>query len=108
MQGSVRTGATGQTVMDLKLEDWQADKSTEEPRSIDLALSISGDRIEVETPDGRSVCLELQDGNLRVLGYNKLSDGPVITEIPEAAEISTSAKPYVDDLSRQVDDDMAP
>lgn len=86
----------------LTLSDWQnpdrADKTA--PDDIQITLTARASLISLETPDGRTVSVELQDDNLRGLHYEGKEgrETPIVTAIPRKGDIIVDREDYDADI----------
>lgn len=85
-----------ETKFDIRLQDWQcaSERAEGTAPSVDLGVIMRDDQIVLFAPDGRQVMIELEDGALRVHGYNALSEAPVNMEISVGEEITLDTHDY--------------
>lgn len=73
------------------LKDWQGEKAGP---SLAIIIESQDSRILVETTDGRTVSIELENGDLRVHGYHAIKDAPCSLRIGTDRDIEVEAEDY--------------
>ena len=94
-------------IIPVTLNDWQCNDEINEdaPKKIEAFIEISSDRISFvegdfrEKSEKRSISIEMQDGDLRVLSFGKIHEAPMKTSIPRDGLITNDDHDYLIETS---------
>lgn len=95
----------------VTLQDWREEADAQEDdlaEPTSLTIKASATRIDVEVEDGRSLWLELQGQDFRVMAYNSYRDEPAILKVPAAGEIASDMRDYRAGPALDADEDDSP
>lgn len=80
----------------IRLQDHQPSEMREEnaPASLDGKLELKDAAVELHLDDGRSVWIELENGDVRVHTYNQSHEAPMNLTIPVEGDIEVDDHDY--------------
>ena len=81
------------------LEDWRdsadIDGSEELAPPAQVKIMVMPAKIDLEFADGRSIWVEIQGPDLRIMAYNPSRDEPMIMKVPTSGDITADTDDYL-------------
>lgn len=65
----------------ISIEDWQTAAAGMDKKPIRFTVSDSASQHLLDSGDGRSICIEVQDGEIRIVSHCPASDAPLVVTI---------------------------